>query len=210
MKKEPNYVNCPWCAQESPRKQCSLCKGTGKVRDPAEQLCNLCGGRLCHKIKTESGLWDTDAPSGLIDAKVVGGYESYHLFDMSQYTFSFCEECLRKLFIQCKIKPQINNLQFPQIIDENSSYEEGEDISWKDDQTSYEYRVWRDYGGHHQAYLDRKCNAKKDCPNQAIYTRLRDQEEFTEDCYCEEHKILNTYFDSKLTKFIPQILKPFL
>jgi hypothetical protein len=156
------------------------------------------------------GTMNEQVPHGLHDAQVIGGYDSYHLFDMSKYTFSFCEGCLRKLFVQCKIKPRINDMLFPQVLDGNTPLEEGEEESWERDQTSYEYRVWYDNGGHHQAYLDKKCNRVKDCPNQAIYTRLY-RGEFTEESSCEEHK--DHFFQDNchsLVKFIPNILKPFL
>ena len=72
-----------------------------------------------------------------------------------------------------------------------------------------EYRVWKDTGGHHQAYLERRCNAIKECPSQALYTVLHNND-FTEECACEEHKDKHLYSNSKLTKFIPNVLKPFL
>jgi hypothetical protein len=162
----------------------------------------MCGEEMCHDIKTSSGRWSSDVPCGLHDAAVQGGYESYHLFDTTIYTFSFCEKCLRQLFIQCKIKPEISDMD----IDTSTTREE----DWARDQESYEDRVWRDAGGHHQAYLDRKCNGLKDCPNQAEYTRLY-RGDFTEECRCEAHK--DRYFQANVhqnTKFVPNVLKPFL
>ncbi len=209
MKKEHNYVGCPWCSPEAPRANCSQCKGTGKVVDPAEQLCNMCGEWMCHKIKLETGTWNADVPHGLYEANVVGGYESYHLFDMTSYTFSFCEECLRKLFIQCKIKPTVANLNFGSNPSGLPFLEEGEETQWSEDMKSYEFRIWKDNGGHHQAYLNRKCNAIKDCPNKAAYTLLHNHTDFTEDALCEEHQD-HKYLNSTLTKFIPNVLKAFL
>lgn len=204
MKKQHTYVKCQSCAwqlenfpdrnwAENP---CRQCKNTRQVINPEEILCNLCGECMC-----PLGTMNEQYPHGLHNAKVTGGYDSYHLFDMTTYIFSFCEKCLRRLFNDCKIKPSLYDTSF-----------EGELTSeeqWDRDQEAYEYRVWKDEGGHHQAYLDRKCNFAKECPNEAIYTQLI-SDEFTENCSCEEHKKLWSYANSKLTKFIPNVLKPFL
>lgn len=204
------FIDCPRCPKDALREQCGLCKGTGQAVSPEDQLCNMCGGKMCHEYQNKSGKWAADVPHGLYEETIIGGYESYHLFDMTAYTFSLCEECLRKMFVQFKIKPAVHDVKFPMVLDANSDYEKGEERSWEDDFNSYEYRVWNDYGGHHQAYLDKKCNRVKDCPNAAIYTRLY-RDEFTEDSSCEEHK--DRYFQKnvhKLVKFIPNVLKPFL
>lgn len=156
----------------------------------------MCGETMC-----PIGTHNEQYPHGLHEAQVIGGYESYHLFDMTRYTFSFCEKCLRTMFNQCKIKPIVSYMDF----DGNVAREE----SYQRDLEDYEYRVWKDSGGHHQAYLDRKCNFVKDCPNRAVYTQLISND-FTEGCCCEEHKNLFGYGNSKLTKFIPNVLKPFL
>ncbi len=175
-----------------------------------EYLCNLCGESMCPNEKKLSGTWSSDSPHGLVEAKVVGGYESYHLFDMSQYCFNLCEPCLRKLFVQCKIKPRINHMNFPMILDDNAKFEEAEEIAWQTDQSHYEYRVWKDDGKYHQAYVNKKCNMVKDCPNRAKYTELV-SDEFTEGAACEEHKDNNSgCINCKMVPFIPNVLKPFL
>lgn len=181
--KDPHY----WA--ENP---CALCKNTRQIIDPKEILCNLCGESMC-----PLGTMNEQHPHGLHEAKVAGGYDSHHLFDMTSYTFSFCEKCLRELFNQCKIKPNIYD-----NIDHAPK-------TWEEEQKEYEYRVWKDNGGYHQAYLNKKCNFVKDCPNEAIYTHFV-SDEFTEGCCCEEHKNLFVYINSKLTKFIPNMLKAFL
>lgn len=204
MKKAHTYVechHCKWQLENYPDRDwakdpCAQCKNTRKVIDPKEILCNMCGESMC-----PIGTHNEQYPHGLHNAKVIGGYESYHLLDMNRYTFSFCEKCLRQLFIQCKIKPDVDEMNFG-----GGSTED----SWEADQEAYEYRVWKDNGGHHQAYLDRKCNLVKDCPNTALYTRLY-RGEFTEDCCCEEHK--DRWYHSNYssnTKFIQNMLKPFL
>ena len=140
-------------------------------------------------------------PHGLYNAQVMGGYYTPgHLLDMNRYTFSFCEKCLRQLFMQCKIKPIVDEMDFQGNIQEHEC--------WERDQHSYEYNMWRENGGHHQAYLDRKCNAEKDCPNRAVYT-IRNSGEFTEDSCCEEHKRKEGSSYS-LVQFIRHELKAFL
>jgi ribosomal protein S27E len=201
MEKETTYVTCHscdhWDVATRQSYKCQRCNNTQRVVDPRTILCNLCGECMCPPI----GTMNEQIPHGLYKAKVLGGYDSYHLLDMNTYTFSFCEECLRKLFVQCKIKPDVRDTSF-----------DGELIGpdcWERDQEYYEYRVWESAGGKHQAYLNGKCNTKKECPNKAMYTRFNSDDEFTEDCACEEHKPL-MYQGNKIVPFIPNVLKPFL
>ena len=217
MKKEINYIeclDCKWTIEQQPdfdwlKDPCCQCKNTRQIEDPKDILCNLCGGHMCHDITVASGRWNTDRPFGLYNKKVSGSYESYHLFDMTSYTFSFCEECLRKLFIQCKIPPKVTEYGMGTNIDGSLVLVDGEGSSWEEDLHSYEYRLWCDNGGHHQAYLNGQCNSIKDCANKAAYTLLHNDTKFTENAFCEEHKD-RKYFNSTLTKFIPNVLKPFL
>jgi hypothetical protein len=198
MNKEHNYVDCTRCGHwdnETRRKIiCESCNNTRQVIDPKEILCNNCGGP-----QRPLGTHNEQYSHGL-EAEVTGGYESYHLFDMTTYKFSICEKCLREMFNQFAIKP---------IIIDRLGNDEGPIDLWAHDQEMYEYRVWKDTGGHHQAYLDRTCNFVKGCLNRAEYTQLISND-FTENCSCEEHKSLWRYSNSKLTKFIPNVLKPFL
>lgn len=199
MKKKHNYVECQYCTwrlrdqpdfdwESSP---CPKCANTRQVIDPKELLCNLCAGSVC-----PLGTHNEQYPHGLFEAKIQGGYDSYHLFDMTEYTFSFCELCLRKLFNQCKIPPHVQDGSI-------------DGVDYSHDKKLYEYRLWCDNGGHHQAYLDRKCNFEKDCPNQAKYTQLISGD-FTENSSCEEHKSQFQYGNSVMVKFIPNNLKVFL
>lgn len=205
------YIDCNRCKIWKTHiidQPCPDCNDTGKVADPQSILCNMCGESMCHNIVVPSGKWNPDKPHGLYKAQATGGYESYHLLDMNQYTFSFCEECLRKLFFQCKIKPDVHEMDF--CINGTSPFViEVAEMTYEKDLESYEYRVWKDGPGHHQAYLDKKCNSVKDCPNQAVYTLLHDHVEFTENTFCEDHKD-RKYLNSTLVKFIPNVLKPFL
>jgi len=201
---------CEWHLKNSPERDwdkdpCSKCKNTRQVIDPKEILCNLCGECMC-----PLGTMNEQYPHGLYKAKVDGGYDSYHLWDMTQYTFSFCEKCLRQLFMQCKIKPTVNELNFGNNTEGLPFIDVGDESSWEQDQTSYEYRVWVDSGGFKQAYLNKKCNSEKDCPNKAVYTVYM-YEEFTEECCCEEHKArFNNSRIYKLVPFIANVYKPYL
>lgn len=205
MKKEHTYIKCTGCKwqlencpgrRDWEEKPCRQCQNTRLVVKPEEILCNLCGETMC-----PIGTMNEQHPHGLFEAKVVGGYDSYHLLDMNRYTFSFCEKCLRQLFIQCKIKPEVHDISFQDEIVSDSG--------WTEDQQAYEYKVWKDAGGFHEAYMNRKCNVVKDCPNTAVYTLLHNHIKFTEEALCEQHKD-HKYLNSTLTKFIPNVLKTFL
>jgi len=175
-----------------------------------EIFCNLCGESCFPSGVNRFGPWKSEYNHGLIEAKVVGAYHSHHLLDMNQYAFSFCEPCLRKLFMQCKIKPRINDMQFPPVLDGKSPLIEGEEVTWEYDQEVFEYREWEDSGGFQQAYIDKKCNQKKDCPNKAAYTVMLSNH-FTEHALCEEHKhTWDKCVNAELVPFICDTLKPFL
>ena len=195
MKKEHTYVDCDrcghWDTETKHNRVCGGCNNSGKVVDPRELLCNLCGETVC-----PIGTMNEQYTHGLYEAKVTGGYDSYHLFDMTTYKFSFCEKCLRGLFNQCKIPPDLTDSS-------------GGEETYDKDREAYEYREWKTEGCHHQAYLDGKCNAVKNCINKAVYTQLV-SEEFSEDCSCEEHQKHWAYSNCRMVKFIPNVLKPFL
>jgi hypothetical protein len=208
MSKEIKYVPCKWCppsedASESEldsiqHHKCHHCKGERKVQDPSTILCNMCGETMC-----PLGTMNEQIPHGLYQAKVMGGFDSYHLLDMNKYIFNFCEKCLRDMFYKCKLPPEVREMSF----DEGDL---GVETPYEDDLKSYEYRVWKDNGGHHQAYLNKTCNLVKDCPNKAVYTRLYNGHIFTEDCCCEEHKGKKSYKNIHYVKFIPDDLRAFL
>lgn len=208
------YITCPHCEWDIKQSyydphidHCVRCNNTREILDPRQLLCNLCGGEMYPSDMDPMEVKDYD-PHGLYDAKVTGYYGYDHLVEQHRYTFSFCEKCLRQLFVQCKVKP---------LIEEMSSTGSGWDcrgvcgtIKWEQDQEDYEYKRWREDGGHHQAYLDRKCNAIKDCSNDAIYT-VEDYDGFTEECSCEDHKGQVYYVGGgTFTKFIPNNLRAFL
>jgi len=198
-----NYIDCKNCSynlSEDPnfdwaKYPCRRCLNTRKVPDLTDALCNLCGDKLCHKIQTLYGLWEALEPSGLLQAEVVGGYGSYHLFDSTHYTFSLCEKCLRNLFYQFKIKPNLSSIFYKELL-------------YEVDQEDYEYRIWKDAGYHHQAYLNKYCNVIKNCPNKAIYTVLCYNENFSENSSCEEHK--SPFGNLRHVPFISNDLKNFI
>jgi hypothetical protein len=100
------YASCPACAQARKTGDleaaigCSGCKGTGIRRTRESWVCNACGGCLCPN--------EESAPYGLVEAKVSGGYGSPALSDCTNYKFSICETCLRKIFDGFTIKPKIS------------------------------------------------------------------------------------------------------
>lgn len=114
------------------------------------------------------------------------------------------------MFMQCKIKPFVHDAWEHPVYGVTPLVHTGPQWTFEQDQESYEYRVWCDTGGHHQAYLDGKCNTVQNCMNKAIYT-VRLSDEFTEDCCCEAHATSWKHaLNADLIKFISNTLKPFL
>lgn len=186
-----DYVTCYRCKHWDDLSRrtnlCSECNNSKLSQDPQTFICNNCGDCL----------WDEKYESilGLKDVKIHGGYNSYHLFDSTTYSFNLCEKCLRAMFNQFKTKPQVHD------------YMSGtDDISFEEDQKYYEDRLWRDSDGPHQNYLNGKCNENRYCTNDAKYSLYSFDDEFTENCFCEDHKSENI----KLKPFVPNNLKPFL
>lgn len=199
--KKHNYVPCSWCSEKRKNPECDFhvnpckfCQNTGTVIDPKEILCNQCGECMC-----PIGSMNEQSPHGLHKASVTGGFDSYHLFDLTKYVFNICEKCLRHLFMNFKIPPHVVDVM-------GSVFE---DDPFKSDQIAYEYRVWKDNGGAHNAYLNGKCNVVKDCPNDAAYTHLNSGS-FSEDCSCKEHKDIRVYSNTTQINFVPHKLKAFL
>jgi hypothetical protein len=62
-------------------------------------LCNKCGESL-------GGFCDYH---GLVEVRVVGGFQGPVFEDCDEYTFSLCEKCLKGIFDECKIKPEFRN-----------------------------------------------------------------------------------------------------
>lgn len=195
-----NYVTCNrcsnWSAEVKMSADCPSCKNKRLIPDPKDILCNNCGNTLC-----PIGTINEQVPHGLVNARVVGGYDSYHLFDTTSYTFSMCELCLRNLFINFKIKPVVSETDLDESDRKLSTWEQ--DLLW------YESRIWEDNGGPELAYKKGKCNFKKDCEEDAVYSQYLD-DEFTIRCCCEEHKDLHSSYSSTLKPFVPAHLKVFI
>ena len=102
---------------------CRSCKGTGIRRTRESWVCNACGGCLC-----PDGSANHDIPHGLVDAKVSGGYDSPALSDCTNYKFSVCETCLRKIFDGFAIKPEISEYMLGVLggddVDRGEKYDE--------------------------------------------------------------------------------------
>ncbi len=201
--KSYNYVECLQCKEAktyNTQYKCPYCKDAGKLKDPKQLLCNLCGDSLCLTDEYPSlDEREKQTPYGLCDAVVTGGYLSTHLLDLSSYTISLCEKCLRHLFMKCKIPPHVHDAFH------------GDTYDFNEDQKAWEYSQWRADGHHNKAYLNQICNGEKDCSNKAIYSVLYNDNDFSEECLCEDHK--NKYtntINAKLSKYIKPNMKVLL
>jgi hypothetical protein len=165
------FENCTNCAELrgngefAAANRCWQCKGKGFCRKPESYLCNKCG----------EGMTDPDSKEdrniyGLIEATVSGGYGSPHLLDMNRYIFSLCEKCLRTLFDECKIPPQMG----------------GEEQSYASDRASYEYNQWIRSSGPREKFAKGLCTEQRNCMNEAVYVNVRSGL-IHEEAYCLEH-----------------------
>lgn len=77
---------------------------TVTVEETDNIICNRCG-LTCFKGDPGYG----KSPYGLIEACVEGGYHSNALSDMTAYTFSVCEECLKVFFDACVVPPLVRS-----------------------------------------------------------------------------------------------------
>ncbi len=121
--------------------------------------CNLCGlpcdihGSIPEELRT---------PSGLIDAKVTGGYDSTPgngfgaLDDCSQYKFSLCEWCLDWLFEQFKIPPEEKGIGA-------FSHLDGPPIEWKPARQRVEEDDWRTLKKEFAEEYKRRNQARSKC-----------------------------------------------
>jgi hypothetical protein len=139
-----------------------------------DKLCNYCGESLMLSFSDgESSAY------GLVDAKVSGGYLSNHLCDLSIYRFSICEKCLRKLFGEFAIKPQVSEY--------NLGTEE-EAFTYEQDLASRKYTDWVNNKAAQKAKLATGlCNATEECTGQPIWYHFLSGE-FCGEVVCDEHK----------------------
>lgn len=80
---------------------------TKEVEVTDDVFCNMCS-ESCKK--PDCG--PNSDPHGLIEKSVRGSYYSRELDDMSEYTFSICESCLKKLFDRFQIPVKITGYDF--------------------------------------------------------------------------------------------------
>ena len=111
------------------------------VTRPDDPLCNLCGLTLVlgHPQSPATG------PCGLIDAQVIGGYESTPgngdgaLDDMTRYTFSLCEFCLDWLWERFQVPVKTDDPMRDYRLRQGETLEEGLErmglVSLSDDDT---------------------------------------------------------------------------
>lgn len=185
-----------WTDEQRCARDCFTCKGRGIIRDPDQLLCNNCGGKMC-PAKPDMN-WQL--PNGLYNASVAGDYSSTHLHDCTVYEFSLCEFCLRIMFNCFQIPPTVYDE------DKSISY-----MTYENDKELYDYQQWARGPSYKEAYLNKKCNAKKECSEIAAYTILNNTESYSIDCCCEQHKgRYDRSFSYKLVPFIPDTLKSFV
>lgn len=159
--------------------RCHYCKGTGIRTDPQSYRCNLCGGTML-PVDLD-GVWqeracNAEVPHGLVDAKVSGGYDSRWLFDITTYTFSFCEKCLRGLFEKCAIKPGVND------------YAHGGAERYEDDSVAFHHRAWDDSGGKLAKFLAGGCTHDPACPNPPRWRRWCSDSLCDDEAFCDAHR----------------------
>lgn len=94
-----------------------------------EHLCNLCG--LSCTLGKDEGAAYPDLRGGLIDATVVGGYDSTPgngygaLDDLVRHRFSLCEFCLDWLFSQFQIPVAVDDPMNDLLLRPGESIDEG-------------------------------------------------------------------------------------
>jgi hypothetical protein len=176
--------------------RCGVCGGHGAVAKRDAVLCNGCGQSLYPKVHPGHEGINEQIANGLKDVQLVGGYDSDGLLDMSRYTFSLCERCIRlKVFSACVIPPKVETVGQGMLGWEPSSFE--------DDQKIWRYMEWKRSGGHATARLHRRCNAEVDCPEEALYS-VAYSGNVSDDCLCEQHKArFENVVNSSLTAFVP-------
>lgn len=139
-------------------------------------LCNLCGNST---VPLEGPFAIELDSYGLVDAVVAGGYFSIHLCDGIRYKFSICEKCLRKLFEQFVIKPDVSNYM------DNSAW------SYEKELYTYKYRLWIDSGAQIEKFNTGLCNFCEDCEEKGIWWGFI-EDEFINLVLCEQH-VTNYY-----------------
>lgn len=158
---------------------CHGCRGKGFRRGPTSYVCNKCGGSMCPNPKS----MNAEIPHGLVDAEVVGGYDSPHLTDTTGYKFSLCEGCLRELFTSCKVPPEVRHYSLGVIGDKGAEQGYAEDLDW------YNFTRWRDAGGPAKKFPTGLCNYREWCQEPGEWRHFVSGH-MTEEAWCSEHKKL--------------------
>lgn len=178
-----SYLACKTCQQARAEGRfaeavdCRSCKGKGFYRDPKSYYCNKCAGPLCPNVDSPNA----EYPHGLVEAQVVGGYDSPHLTDCVGYRFSLCEECLRGLFATFKVHPDTRHYSVGVIGDEGDESPYAQDLDW------YNFVQWRDSGGQKAKLATGLCNYREACQAPAEWREIQSGY-LTHEAYCSEHK----------------------
>jgi len=96
------------------------------VDGPDDPMCNLCGLSCVLGLPSPAR-----GPHGLLDAQVIGGYESTPgngcgaVDDMTRYTFNLCEFCLDWLFERFKVPVKTDDPMNDYMLREGESVAEG-------------------------------------------------------------------------------------
>ena len=102
------HIECHSCSEArhnqdlSVAVNCLTCCGKGILIKIEEYLCNNCGKEIM-----KPGMIRNVGFYSEHKFFVSGGYDSYYLFDRTDYIFYICEKCLRDMFNDFKIKPQV-------------------------------------------------------------------------------------------------------
>lgn len=156
-----NLEACTDCAEDRAAgdfegaSMCRKCEGKGFHRGFGTYFCNQC--KACLRAFPDM---ESSEQEGLVEAHVVGGYMSKHLFDMSCYTFSLCEKCLRTLFNGFATPPTVtSNLPSNRAV-----------FDYADDLAAYYRKQWQATPEVEERFKARICNYDADCtePGEAI------------------------------------------
>lgn len=142
-----NLIECPNCL--SKRKGgdlqgaliCSRCSGNGILKEVFEILCNNCGKNIIKSPETCRAQSSCSTSGNLIGITVDGNYDSFYLFDGTSYTFSICEECLRNMFENFKIKPKVVDYIMSPGYGSDEEVELAEEKAYERDSKAFRERV---------------------------------------------------------------------
>lgn len=149
---------------------CKGCGGRGFLPRSAVN-CNMCGGSLCPDTTTPNQYY----PNGLINAEVMGCYDSEHLTDCTTYRFSLCEWCLRQMFGQFKVPPEVDGI-----------YDIYRAPSYAADLEIYNHNQWVKTGKQRAKLLTGICNYDEACTSPATWRKFLSGS-LTDQAWCDGH-----------------------